>query len=335
MAIRIVFSDRAMVALTVETLEKFQTETGGVFLGYRRGKTWYVIETIDPGPNAVFQRAYFEYDQAYINHLINKISRLYEEQLDLIGLWHRHPGSFDRFSETDDITNTQYAELSEYGAVSLLVNIDPTFRITAYHVSLPLRYDKISYEVGDHLIPDNLLKLKSREKVTERINDVFESNHRNTQTVYQLSKKDHYARFVTAHLTEALTSYLETHNVPVLNHKIGGLDLDKTDGLDAVLATLQEDLDYFEKNGIVVQLSINENQQLALVTNNANEKAFHLTFSIVNTIPVFVFNDKAYVYQAGLIKTGLSEYVTKEADSNDQFNTTKTKRRFFPNRNQE
>lgn len=96
----VVFSERAFISILVETQEKIKTETGGVFLGYRKGDIWYVIESIDPGPNSVFQTAYFEYDQAYINHLINKVSRLYATQLDLIGLWHRHPGSFDSFSGT-------------------------------------------------------------------------------------------------------------------------------------------------------------------------------------------------------------------------------------------
>ena len=81
----VVFSERAFISILVETQEKIQTETGGVFLGYRKGDIWYVIESIDPGPNSVFQTAYFEYDQAYINHLINKVSRLYSTQLDLIG----------------------------------------------------------------------------------------------------------------------------------------------------------------------------------------------------------------------------------------------------------
>lgn len=154
------FSERAFISILVETQEKIKTETGGVFLGYRKGDIWYVIESIDPGPNSVFQTAYFEYDQAYINHLINKVSRLYATQLDLIGLWHRHPGSFDSFSGTDDGTNTKYAELDKQGAISALVNIDPQFRLTMYSVTLPLKYEKIKYIVGDSYIPKDLLEKK-------------------------------------------------------------------------------------------------------------------------------------------------------------------------------
>ena len=76
----VVFSKRAMTALLVETREKITTETGGVFLGKYESGVWYIVETIDPGPNSIFKPAYFEYDQDYINHLINKVSRLYKNQ---------------------------------------------------------------------------------------------------------------------------------------------------------------------------------------------------------------------------------------------------------------
>ena len=44
----VVFSERAFTSILVETQEKIRTETGGVFLGYRKGDVWYVIESIDP-----------------------------------------------------------------------------------------------------------------------------------------------------------------------------------------------------------------------------------------------------------------------------------------------
>ena len=61
----VVFSERAFTSILVETQEKIRTETGGVFLGYRKGDVWYVIESIDPGPNSVFQPAYSSYQQGF------------------------------------------------------------------------------------------------------------------------------------------------------------------------------------------------------------------------------------------------------------------------------
>lgn len=155
-----VFSTRAFTAVKAETTEKVTTETGGLFLGIYEEGTWYIIETIDPGPNSIFQVAYFEYDQKYTQHLINKIANLYNFPLQLIGLWHRHPGSFDVFSMTDDETNTKYAKMREVGAISGLVNLDPDFRFTMYHVGQPCNYERILYEVGDEFIPPEFLELK-------------------------------------------------------------------------------------------------------------------------------------------------------------------------------
>lgn len=157
---KVVFSDRAFAAIMSETTEKITTETGGLFLGTVYGDTWYVIEVIDPGPESIFEVDYFEYDQKYTQHLINKIANLYEEKLGLIGLWHRHPLSLDVFSKTDDVTNAKYARMRECGAISGLVNVDPKFRLTMYHVSQPCVYSKIPYVVGDDLIPEKYLKLK-------------------------------------------------------------------------------------------------------------------------------------------------------------------------------
>lgn len=161
---KIIFSERAFTAILAETTEKIRTETGGLFLGAVEDDSWYVIEAIDPGPGSVFETAYFEYDQRYTEHLINKVANLYDAPLALIGLWHRHPGSFDKFSSTDDGTNRKYARMRKEGAVSALVNVDPFFRLTAYHVEQPCRYSRIEYAIGDEWIPDKLLKYKTPDR---------------------------------------------------------------------------------------------------------------------------------------------------------------------------
>lgn len=161
---KLVFSDRAYASILAETAEKIRTETGGLFLGAVEDNVWYVTEVIDPGPDSVFEVAYFEYDQAYTRHLINKVANIYDARLDLIGLWHRHPGSFDIFSGTDDGTNIKYAAMRPEGAVSMLVNIDPLLRFTVYHVDRRCGYTRIPYEVGTNKIPEKYLKLKTPER---------------------------------------------------------------------------------------------------------------------------------------------------------------------------
>lgn len=182
----VVFSHRAYAAILAETTEKIKTETGGLFLGTYEDGVWYVIEAIDPGPKSVFEVAYFEYDQKYTQHLINKIANLYNRKLSLIGLWHRHPGSFDRFSTTDNGTNAKYARMRKEGALSALVNIDPYFRLTMYHVDQPCRYSILRYEVGDHLIPDELLQYKPPERFEEMMTELMQEPYRRQEPAASL-----------------------------------------------------------------------------------------------------------------------------------------------------
>ncbi|MFM7794736.1 MAG: Mov34/MPN/PAD-1 family protein, partial [Microcystis panniformis] len=103
--IKTIFSQKSFLAVAAETYESYKTETGGIFLGIRTPNKWYILETLDSGLNPIFRPGYFEYDNAYINHLSNKIARFYREPIEVLGLWHRHPGSFDYFSLTDDTIN--------------------------------------------------------------------------------------------------------------------------------------------------------------------------------------------------------------------------------------
>lgn len=169
--VRVIFSKRAYTAILAETLSKINTETGGVFLGKYINGDWYVVESIDPGPNSVFEVDYFEYDQPYVQHLINKKALLYSEKLELIGLWHRHPGTFDVFSKTDGIANSTYAAMRDEGTVSMLVNLEPEFRFTIYHVAQPCTYTKIDeYEVGDSLFPKGLLEYENINLLKAKLN---------------------------------------------------------------------------------------------------------------------------------------------------------------------
>lgn len=117
----VVFTEKAYLGIVAETYERIHTETGGIFLGKYNEDVWYVLETLDPGPNSIFRTAYFEYDDNYQTHLARKVERSYKYSLGIIGLWHRHPGSFDLFSATDDGTNLKFAQMHQEGAISALV----------------------------------------------------------------------------------------------------------------------------------------------------------------------------------------------------------------------
>lgn len=157
----VVFSNKAWNAIVNETFRKDPVETGGILLGHILSNGyWIVMEVIPPGLKAIHQRAYFEYDTEFVNYMANSVSRQYKMELSVLGLWHRHPGSMDVFSGTDDGTNATFAQMNQYGAISGLVNIDPKLRFTLRHVAYPLHYQIVDVEVGDDLIPPQYFELK-------------------------------------------------------------------------------------------------------------------------------------------------------------------------------
>lgn len=172
---KVVLSNRAYIQIYNESQSHIQTETGGLLLGHYEKSVWYVVEASDPGINAKFYNAYHEGDDVYENHVCGVISRTYKHPLVFLGMWHRHPGSFDCFSGTDDITNYKYAGSAGNGCISAIINYDPEFRITFYYVEQGERrqvyYTRVDIEVGDDNIPNKeMLKIASREDVMRRLN---------------------------------------------------------------------------------------------------------------------------------------------------------------------
>lgn len=164
----VIISDKAYNAIIRESFAKHPVETGGILLGYLLDNgLWVVMEMVPPGIDSVHQAAYFEYDQNFVNYLIPSIANQYKKPLQLLGLWHRHPGSMDYFSSTDDSTNSEFASKNPYGVISGLVNIDPTFRLTMYHLDhndgirpRNIAYSTVDVEVGDDLIPEKFFELR-------------------------------------------------------------------------------------------------------------------------------------------------------------------------------
>lgn len=159
----IVFSSRAYNAIMAETYRKDPLETGGILIGHILDSgTWVVVDMIPPGIKTVHREAYFEWDTELINYLSAYACSLYELKPNVLGFWHRHPGSMDTFSGTDDGTNLVFAKKTEgLGIISGIVNVDPEFRLTMYHVSVPLSYSLIrDVLVDDSIIPEEYLRLK-------------------------------------------------------------------------------------------------------------------------------------------------------------------------------
>lgn len=298
---KVVFSDRAFAAIMAETTEKIKTETGGLFLGSFEDGIWYVIEAIDPGPKSVFEVAYFEYDQQYTQHLINKIANLYDKKLTLIGLWHRHPGSFDQFSSTDDGTNSKYARMRKEGAISALVNIDPKFRLTMYHVDQPCRYSVIEYDVGNHLIPDEMLRYKSPEKFANLMAGII---------------SDEYKDF---HPSVSLNGFLKTVLPYMKRIKINEVFTEVKDrniATERILDELVEDSAFLaDDQGI--EYSISQVDQFICLSQDAIDVSVKLYFRYIakNDIVVFSYNNEYYLYENNALRQAFEQASKVQADN--------------------
>ena len=297
----VVFSDRAFAEIMAETTEKIKTETGGLFLGSFEDGIWYVIEAIDPGPKSIFEVAYFEYDQQYTQHLINKIANLYDKKLTLIGLWHRHPGSFDQFSSTDDGTNSKYARMRKEGALSALVNIDPKFRLTMYHVDQPCRYSVIEYDVGNHLIPDEMLRYKSPEKFANLMAGII---------------SDEYKDF---HPSVSLNGFLKTVLPYMKRIKLNEVFTEVKDrniATERILDELVEDSAFLvDDQGI--EYSISQVDQFICLSQDAIDVSVKLYFRYIseNDIVVFSYNNECYLYENNAFRRAFEQASKVQADN--------------------
>lgn len=290
---KVVFSNRAYASVLAETTEKIKTETGGLFLGTIQDDTWYIIEVIDPGPKSIFEVAYFEYDQKYTQHLINKIANLYDKKLTLIGLWHRHPGSFDQFSSTDDGTNAKYASMRKEGAISALVNIDPTFRITMYQVDRPCHYRKIAYDVGDNLIPDELLTFKTPERFYSIMDSILypsATNRASTAGYHKSVSLASFMKFILPQMKDEECTDVETNNL-----------LGDESTQEHLIDEIVDDLTFMADTlGIETAISLDSNH--LTVYQEAIDKTTKLYFmlSVVKHAVVLSYDDNCFTYHRGL-----------------------------------
>ena len=180
---RVILSQRAYLSMLAEVYERVETETGGIFLGHRDGDTWYVLESIEPGPKSVFTPTYFEYDDAYVTYRANKIQRLYKCSIDLLGLWHRHPSLMKTFSSTDDGTNKTYSDMLG-GAISGIVTLGNGFEITMYYVPSNVQYERIEWVVDDELVPKEFLSYYDINYYEKLINETVGRNNVNSNYIH-------------------------------------------------------------------------------------------------------------------------------------------------------
>jgi proteasome lid subunit RPN8/RPN11 len=316
---KIIFTNRACNAIISETIDKIPTETGGILLGQIIDSIWYVVESIDPGPDSIFTITYFEYDTSYVNHLAKVLSKQYKIELEVLGLWHRHPGSLDRFSSTDNSTNSTFARLNSKGAISGLVNIDPTLRLTMYHVSYPLHYEKIPFEIGDHLLPENLFKYKhSEEKNQINLNQhcqpfVDRSSIPKAEETGESSKS-----------CEGLMRWLRQHNfkIPVISKLFGNyikdsaLFREKTINEQSLEKVLKEEIS-LDEEGYRYECKTKGGKLIYYIKGGAENENFNppikFSVNVVRTNLLFEFKQKKIKFKEGIFLKYIDSCLSKSS----------------------
>ena len=165
---QVVISERAYAAIISEVLKNGRNETGGVLVGNIVNGVWYVIDSLDPGMETTNTQDFFQWDAMYVNHLVDTISLIYYYPVTILGFWHRHPGSMDFFSLTDEDTIRSNLEGARFGLVSMLVNLDPELRMTFYYCWEESLF-RVSYAVGDEYFPTELLKYATPSRIANNI----------------------------------------------------------------------------------------------------------------------------------------------------------------------
>lgn len=292
---RIILSTRAYRDILNETSQHLQTETGGVFIGAQERGVWYVVESIDPGPRASLSHSYFEYDKGYVNHLANKVSKRYAFPLRLVGLWHRHPGSFDSFSSTDDQTHLRYLGQCGTAVISILANIDPKFRLTSYVIDgPPVRHHKVSHAIGDKFLPADILNPVDETALLKRIERPSSSR---TASAHNLEIVSHGAS--------------DRPRASPLRQRGDAEKFEQTDSSDKVLSMLDSELDFLERqNDFSYQLEmVPAGLVLTMqrLSDDGEEKPLQFLFSVQNDKRLVTLERNSYRFQEGIIEKLIGE----------------------------
>ena len=170
----VIMGSRAYATLIAEAYANGENETGGVFLGHVENGICYIVESTLPGYQALHERGLFKMNERFVNYVYRGQVRIFRKEPRLLGLWHRHPESFNRFSGHDDIMNRKFAMAVGGGTLSFLLNFVPGPVITPYFFDLAdNKYYRTLLKVTDvDLVQKGFLKLCGPETLKEKAEEM-------------------------------------------------------------------------------------------------------------------------------------------------------------------
>ena len=177
------------------------------------------------------------------------------------------------------------------GAISALVNIDPKFRITMYHVGQPCRYSKIAYVVGNELIPDKYLRLKTPQRYEKIMDDILNGKNSNGDFHPSVSFKSFLSMvkpfFADRYITDKIVRPKELSE----------------DSKNALIEAVVSDIDFMsDELGIELQI-VQKNGSLALIQDSVDGVVqLFFVYDENKQRSVFQYEGLNYVYEDGLFE---------------------------------
>ena len=183
--------------------------------------------------------------------------------------------------------------MRKQGAISALVNIDPTFRITMYQVERPCRYRKIAYDVGDNLIPDELLKFKTPERFYSIMDNILypSATNRNANEGYHKALSlASFMKFILPQMEDDECTDVETNNL-----------LSEESTQEKLIDEIVDDLTFMADTiGIEAAMSLDDNYLTVYQEEIDKTTKLYFMLSVVKHAIILSYEDKCYVYRRGL-----------------------------------
>lgn len=145
-------SNRSLAAM-VSGVERFpDTENGGPLLGKVRNDEIDIIEAIEAGENAIHEKGKVSCDMKSVEYIANTVKGLYEEELEVVGIWHKHNHDYNPpFSTEDNLYHKEMSDLLKNDIISVLFqkNKDDEYTIRVFRYCLNHQLIEEEFDVED------------------------------------------------------------------------------------------------------------------------------------------------------------------------------------------
>lgn len=149
---KIRISNRSLAAM-VSGVERFpDTENGGLLLGKIRNNEFDIIEAIEAGESAIHEKGKLFCDVKSMEYMTNIVKGLYEEELKVVGIWHKHNHDYNPpFSIEDNLCHEKICASLNQDILSVLFqkNQDNEYTMRVFRYCLNHQLMEVEFDIED------------------------------------------------------------------------------------------------------------------------------------------------------------------------------------------